>query len=177
MPRLVRRAPLGERIRAYLNPLDFLLWLSEEVDSNDWDEFHRSYSTPIGLVLNFVFLIARANGGRGRGSGNGMDDVFGDETSRGGSGWLGWLVRAFTFITLFRMNSVTDMIFSFIRPPSSSTLSRSSPFSTPCTPSVDDGITGCLKVPSTSPPQPRPRIESAWIARPSPPPRCDSCQA
>ena len=94
MPRLVRRAPLLERIKAYLNPLDFLLWLSEEVDSNDWDEFHRQYSTPIGLTFNLVFLIARANGGVGRGGG-GMDDVFGDDGGRPGrgAGWLGWFVR------------------------------------------------------------------------------------
>ncbi|KAI9824042.1 MAG: hypothetical protein M1832_002110 [Thelocarpon impressellum] len=63
MPRLVRRQPLADRIKAYLNPWDFLLWLSEEVDSNDWDEFQRSYATPLGLVCNLVFLIARSNSG------------------------------------------------------------------------------------------------------------------
>ena len=92
MPRLVRRAPLVERIKAYLNPLDFLLWLSEEIDSNDWDEFQRSYSTPIGLGLNLVFLIARANTGKTTSS-SGLDDVFGGE-DQGGTGWLSWFVRA-----------------------------------------------------------------------------------
>ncbi len=90
MPRLVRRQPLAERIKAYLNPLDFLLWLSEEVDSNDWDEFQRSYATPSGLLCNLVFLIARANSGDAGGASH-HDDVFGDDSSRGG--WLSWFVR------------------------------------------------------------------------------------
>lgn len=89
MPRLVRRAPLVERIKASLNPLDFLLWLSEELDSSDWEEFQRSYSIPLGFALNFVFLIARANVSRSRRSG--FDDVFGEDSS--GSGWLSWFVR------------------------------------------------------------------------------------
>lgn len=81
-----------ERIQAYLNPLDFLLWLSEEIDSNDWDEFQRSYSTSIGLGLNLVFLIARANSGRSTSGSSGLDDVFGDD-QQGGTGWLSWFVR------------------------------------------------------------------------------------
>jgi hypothetical protein len=89
MPRLVRRQPLLARIQAYLNPLDFLLWLSEEIDSNDWDEVQRTFATPIGLGLNFVFLIARANSGSS-GVSRGADDVFGDGPSR--SGYLAWLV-------------------------------------------------------------------------------------
>ena len=86
MPRLVRHRPLLERIKAYLNPLDFLLWLSEEIETRDWDP--KTFATPTGLVLNFVFLIARANTGKaGRSRG---DDVFGDYNS--GTGWLSWLV-------------------------------------------------------------------------------------
>ncbi len=89
MPRLVRRQPLAERIKAYLNPLDFLLWLSEEFDSNDWDQFQQDWATPIGAGINIIFLIARANSGNGgRTTG---DDVFGEE--RSGSGWLSWFVR------------------------------------------------------------------------------------
>ncbi|KAL5348377.1 hypothetical protein ACLOAV_006859 [Pseudogymnoascus australis] len=37
MPRLVRRKPLGERLKAYLNPLDFLLYVSEELETSEWD--------------------------------------------------------------------------------------------------------------------------------------------
>lgn len=111
-PRLIRRAPLRERIQAYLNPLDFLLWLSEEVDANDWEDFHRRYSTSIGLGLNLVFLIARANQGRrgpllGRGT---ADDVFGDDVFAGGSqgsGWFSWFVcLLFIFSSLRRSSHI-----------------------------------------------------------------------
>lgn len=90
--RLIRRQPLAERIKAYLDPLDFLLWLSEQFDSEDWDKWQKDWATPIGLGLNFVMLIARANsGGGGR---RVVDDVFGDEPS--GTGWLGWFVCLYT---------------------------------------------------------------------------------
>lgn len=84
MPRLVRRKPLAERLKAYLNPLDFLLYLSEEFETRDWDT--KSFANILGLSLNFVLLLARANSGRRPAN---VDDVFGDS---GGSGWLGWFV-------------------------------------------------------------------------------------
>jgi hypothetical protein len=90
MPRLVRRQPLGERIKAYLDPLDFLLWLAADFDSQDWDQIQHTVATPLGLGLNFAFLIARANTG-GMTSRSGNDDVFGDYTG-GGSNWWSWLV-------------------------------------------------------------------------------------
>lgn len=86
-PRLVRRRPLAERIQSYLNPLDFLLWLWEEIDSNDWDQFEKDWALPVGVALNVVFLIARANS-RPSGS-RAVDDVFGDD---GGVPWLSWFV-------------------------------------------------------------------------------------
>jgi hypothetical protein len=85
--RLVRRQPLADRIKAYLNPLDFLLWLSEELDSGDWEQWQRDWSALIGVGLNILMLIARANTGWKRVGG---DDVFGDEVR--GPGWLGWFV-------------------------------------------------------------------------------------
>ncbi|KAI9795085.1 MAG: hypothetical protein M1816_000107 [Peltula sp. TS41687] len=112
MPRLVRRAPLAERIKAYLNPLDFLLWLSEEIDSHDWDEFQRSYSTPIGLALNVVFLIARANSGKTT-SRTGLDDVFGEEQGGPSTGWLGWL--ASFIVHLLTLFSLLNAIYTFQR--------------------------------------------------------------
>lgn len=87
MPRLVRRRPLTERIKSYLNPLDFLLWLSEEIDTNDWDQFEKDWALPLGVLLNVVFLIARANSRPN--SSRASDDVFGDD---GGAPWLSWLV-------------------------------------------------------------------------------------
>jgi len=89
--RLVRRAPLIDRVAAYLNPLDFLLWLSEELNSNDWDDFQRTWSIPTGITMNVAFMIARSNS-RASTSTTG-DDVFGDSHIDRGSGWLSWLVR------------------------------------------------------------------------------------
>ncbi|KAL4903657.1 hypothetical protein BDW74DRAFT_37284 [Aspergillus multicolor] len=86
MPRLVRRQPLAERIKSYLNPLDFLLWLSEEIDANDWDQFAKDWATTLGIVLNLVFMIARANS-RSKAS-DAIDDVFGEEV---GVSYLSWL--------------------------------------------------------------------------------------
>ena len=87
MPRLIRRRPLAERIRAYLDPADFLIWLSEELDSSDWEQWQRDWATPIGVLLNLAFLIARANSGYGR---RDSDDVFGDDV--GAISWTSWLV-------------------------------------------------------------------------------------
>lgn len=87
-PRLVRRRTLAERIQTYFNPWDFLLWLSEELESNDWDQWQKAWATPIGLTLNILFLVARANSGPSVRSEE--DDVFGDV--EGYSGWLAWFV-------------------------------------------------------------------------------------
>jgi hypothetical protein len=84
MPRLIRRKPLAERLQAYLNPLDFLLWLSEEFETREWDT--KEVANPLGLALNFLLLIARANTGRRRAD---LDDVFGDGE---GNGWGSALV-------------------------------------------------------------------------------------
>jgi hypothetical protein len=87
MPPVVRRQPLFERIQAYFNPLDFLLWLSEELDTNGWEQLEKEWAIPIGVGLNVVFIIARANANLGARE---SDDVFGEPTA--GNGWLGWLV-------------------------------------------------------------------------------------
>ncbi len=87
-PRLIRRRPLSDRIKAYLNPLDFLLWLSEELDSNDWDQWNKEWANPIGLGLNVVFLIARANSAHS--TSKGPDDVFGDDIAY--TSWMTWFV-------------------------------------------------------------------------------------
>lgn len=84
MPRLVRRRPLSERIKSALNPWDFFLWLSEEIETRDIGS--KSLGTQLGVGLNFVFLLARANGAYSTSS---YDDVFSDVN---GSGWLSYLV-------------------------------------------------------------------------------------
>jgi hypothetical protein len=96
MPRLVRRRPLSERIISYLNPYDFLLWLSEEFEGGDWEQLEKNWALPIGIVLNLVFLVARANS-RSSGS-KAFDDVFGDDDS---TSVRGWLVSEFAFYCLF----------------------------------------------------------------------------
>ena len=87
--RLVRRRPISERIRSYFDIWDFLLWLSEEFEGGDWDQWQRDWATPIGIGLNLGMLIARSNSAR---STNSHDDVFGDGTD--GRGLLNWLVRS-----------------------------------------------------------------------------------
>ena len=81
---MVRRRPLSDRLQALLNPMDFYLWLSEEVQTFDWDS--RTFGTRFGLAANFLFLVARANSGVSAAS----DDVFGDAPA---SGWIAYLVR------------------------------------------------------------------------------------
>jgi hypothetical protein len=87
MPRLVRRKPLLDRIKDYLHPGDFLLWLSEEFETREWDT--KQFGAPVALGLHVVFLIARANSGSSRNTSR--DDVFGD--SKSGPGWLTYIVR------------------------------------------------------------------------------------
>jgi hypothetical protein len=90
MPRLVRRRSLQNRIKDYLNPGDFLLWLSEEFETRDWDS--KQFGAPLALGLHFLLLVARANSGKSSTSRG--DDVFGDVGS--GSGWLSYIVSEIT---------------------------------------------------------------------------------
>ncbi len=85
--RLIRRRPFGERVKAFLNPFEFLLWLLDELSSNDWDQWQRDWGTTIGLGLNLVMLVARANSRARKSS---LDDVFGDDELS--FGLLSWLV-------------------------------------------------------------------------------------
>jgi hypothetical protein len=87
MPRLVRTKSLLDRIRDYLSPGDFMLWLSEEFETRDWDP--KQIGTPLALGLHVLFLIARANSGTSYGRRG--DDVFGDTDH--GSGWVSYIVR------------------------------------------------------------------------------------
>jgi hypothetical protein len=86
--RVVRRAPLIDRIRALLNPAELALWAWEEVVSHDWEEFDRQWSTVLGLGLNLVFVLARINSAA---TSNG-DDIFEDYRA-GTSGAFAWMVR------------------------------------------------------------------------------------
>ncbi|KAL2754401.1 hypothetical protein ACRALDRAFT_1081453 [Sodiomyces alcalophilus JCM 7366] len=103
-PRIVRRKPWSERIKAMLNPMDFLLWLSEELETRDWDS--KALGTQLGLAFNFAFLLARANS---RESGD-QDDVFSDVDS---SNMTTYLVRTVVWILLFL--SVSNAFYTMTR--------------------------------------------------------------
>ncbi|KAI5463159.1 hypothetical protein BGZ63DRAFT_353235 [Mariannaea sp. PMI_226] len=104
MPRLVRRQPLSERILSALNPMDFLLWLSEELETRDWDS--TSAGTQLGLGLNFLFMVARANSS----SSSPSDDVFTDED---GSGWLSFFIYPLIWILI--AISLTNAFYTITR--------------------------------------------------------------
>lgn len=144
MPRLVRRAPLSERIKSYLNPWDFLLWLSEEVN-DEWGERLKEWSVVIGVAMNFVFMVARANGGRAASYAG--DDVFGDYEGRRGSGWLSWFVSEPSRSRNTVRNKLTGFPF---RLPVLSGSSLGSRFSTLYIPSTANATTGSSRPRSMS---------------------------
>ncbi|RMZ81377.1 hypothetical protein DV738_g2262, partial [Chaetothyriales sp. CBS 135597] len=107
MPKFVRREPLSGRISAYLNPYDFLLWLSEEIDSQGWSQLDKEWALPLGIGFNLAFLIAKANNGT---QSQGDDDVFGDS---GRAGWVVWLA---TFVVHFlSLVSLVNAVYTFWR--------------------------------------------------------------
>ncbi|KAK0641549.1 hypothetical protein B0T16DRAFT_431293 [Cercophora newfieldiana] len=89
--RLVRRRPLKERLQAFVNPMDFYLWLSEEIQTLDWDS--KIFGTRFGLAANFIFLLARANSGRRQS----VDDVFTDAPV---NGWVTFIVNFLVYTLL-----------------------------------------------------------------------------
>lgn len=76
-----------ERVKAYLDVHDWLLWISEELNTNDWEDFAKDYAFIIGFVFNLVYIIAQAN----TASGPGNDDILLGSTS--GPGWFTWFSR------------------------------------------------------------------------------------
>lgn len=105
-PRRVRRQSMKQRFLAAVNPLDFLLWLSEEIETRELDS--ASVGTQVGLVANFLFLLARANLGSSNGA---EDDVFGDDDA--GHGWVSYLVQLLVW-TGFTL-SVANAVYVFSR--------------------------------------------------------------
>ncbi|KAL1840151.1 hypothetical protein VTJ49DRAFT_767 [Mycothermus thermophilus] len=98
--RLIRRQPLGQRLRAMLNPMDFYLWLSEEIQTFDWDS--KAFGTRFGIACNFLFMLARANAGETRSA---VDDVFGDDPANGwftlAANALQWVFIAISLLNAF----------------------------------------------------------------------------
>lgn len=85
-PRLVRRETLSERISTAINPLDQEMAFSTWLGGIDWDGFQNSLATPMGLVLNLTYFIARANSD-GTGRRRGADDVLRRSTIDRMDGW------------------------------------------------------------------------------------------
>ncbi|KAI5294426.1 hypothetical protein KEM52_004055, partial [Ascosphaera acerosa] len=125
MARLVRRRPLLQRILARLNPLDFLLWLSEELDTSDWEQWEQKWAVPAGCVLNVVFLVARVNSRTSSGYGSSIgsdgalsplsDDIFLDDSSSAGAsyGVIAWL--ASITAQLLAVISCLNALYTFKR--------------------------------------------------------------
>ncbi|KAL1891398.1 hypothetical protein Sste5346_007661 [Sporothrix stenoceras] len=105
MPRLVRRQTPMQRIIAAINPWDFLLWLSEEIETRELDSI--AVGSQVGVVANFLFLLARANLGP---SNSADDDVFGDGSGRG---WLSYLVQLLVWVGVSL--SVANAFFVYTR--------------------------------------------------------------
>jgi hypothetical protein len=122
MPRFVRRQPLSERLGAYLNPYDWMLSTSEWLETSGWDQLEKEWAIPIGISLNFIFLVARANTGR---KPLHYDDVFGDVP---GVPWGSRLVcssssdrtytnghQASVFVVLLATFSILNALYTFYR--------------------------------------------------------------
>ncbi|KAK4910145.1 hypothetical protein LTR66_017452 [Elasticomyces elasticus] len=108
MPAHVRKAPLTQRISAYLDVYDWLLWLSEELESLGWDQVDESWSRWIGFACNFIFLIARANSNSRIKDYD--DGVFKDSS---GAGWANIVATFFTNILTFLC--AVNTIYTFSR--------------------------------------------------------------
>lgn len=105
MPPFRRKRSICARIIDYLNPLDWLLWASEEFESGD--SISKATGTSTGLVVSFMFLIARANTG---GTSSYEDDVFSDYS---GPSWSSWL--ASLTVWCLTMLSVANAAYTFLR--------------------------------------------------------------
>jgi hypothetical protein len=110
MPRLVRRAPLTERIKAYLDPMDWLMWASEELNSSDWEDFAKSYAISLGLAMNVLFVVAKANANAS--STGKADDVFGEPKGTG-PGWLKWFMGL--IVLVLTVVSFANGFYTFYR--------------------------------------------------------------
>ena len=89
MPPYVRRQPLLDRVQSLLNPYDFWLWLSEELETSGWERVDNKWAIIIGITLNLILLFAQANS---KARSRYYEDVFGEAS---GPSWTVWLVRPF----------------------------------------------------------------------------------
>ncbi|EWC44993.1 hypothetical protein DRE_01052 [Drechslerella stenobrocha 248] len=105
--RLVRRQTFGQRIAAFLNPLDNLLSASLLFETYDWEGLGESIAAPAGIALNVLLMIARANSNTKlgwRGTSSHVEDVlrdprydYSDSQAGGIFGWLMHIVAHLLF--------------------------------------------------------------------------------
>ncbi|KAG9570012.1 hypothetical protein KCU79_g1233, partial [Aureobasidium melanogenum] len=106
MPPIIRRAPLSERIKAFLNPYDLLLWIAEELHESALDEALRDWGLPIGVTANLVFACARWSLKK-----NQDYDIFGEFESK--SGWFYWFLSFVAHFLAFA--SLFNAFYTFTR--------------------------------------------------------------
>ncbi|KAF1834061.1 hypothetical protein BDW02DRAFT_353655 [Decorospora gaudefroyi] len=87
MPPLVRRATLAQRIKAYVDPLDWLMCISEELNTSDWQDFASAWAVWIGSGAHLLFIVAQANSGVSTSPDD--DGVFSEVQ---GPGWTKWIM-------------------------------------------------------------------------------------
>ncbi|RKF64007.1 Meiotically up-regulated gene 154 protein [Erysiphe neolycopersici] len=106
MPRLIRRRPLLARIKDYLHPADWFLWLSEELETRDWDS--SEYGNSVAALLHFLTLISQANISRSTES---QEDVFNDNKFS-----FGW-ISSFALFVVFLVSafSLLNALYTFYR--------------------------------------------------------------
>ncbi|RPB03260.1 hypothetical protein L873DRAFT_1670674 [Choiromyces venosus 120613-1] len=120
--RLVRRQPLAERLSGLINPFDLFLALSIWLESHDWDNLQNTVKNPLGLALNILCLISRANsnGGARR---SGAEDVlrrpaggYPGGVRSGGAGWGSGLSYFFWVLSwVLAAGSIVNAIYCFTR--------------------------------------------------------------
>ncbi|EPS35928.1 hypothetical protein H072_10589 [Dactylellina haptotyla CBS 200.50] len=137
--RLVRRQTFGQRIAAFLNPLDNLLSVSLLFETYDWEGLGETIAVPAGLVLNILLMITRANSNTSSGwrRSDPIEEVLRDPNEdygrSGGSGAIGWFMHITSI--LFFMFSVANTIYTLNRTRQYRTF-ETSPHSEPPTPSA-----------------------------------------
>lgn len=89
-----------------LNPMDLLLWLSEEVETREWDS--QLVGTQLGLGLNSILLLARANSASVAPLAN--DDLFGEGAT---SSWVSLFVLPLVWALVIL--SLTNAFYAFCR--------------------------------------------------------------
>ncbi|KAF3923012.1 hypothetical protein ABW20_dc0103777 [Dactylellina cionopaga] len=135
--RLVRKQTFGQRISSYLNPLDNLLSISLLFETYDWEGLGESIAVPIGLVLNILLMVTRANSNTNSSwrRSDPIEEVLRDpnEDYNRGTGAFGWLMHITS--SLLFLFSLSNTIYTLNRTRQYRTF-ETSPHSEPPTPSA-----------------------------------------